>query len=870
MMNRKTKDISLAQSTQHNVPIKSISDGIIITKDGRYVQVIEVMPTNFHMATETSQLEIINSFEQFLKIAPSSLQFKVITTSRDMSSQYDIMRNDMLTETNDNAYDLQAEQLERFQQMSRENISRRFFMAYQYEESNLLGQPSFRDIRQNMFNIKRQLCSYLEACGNSVLSIANEDLSEHISEILYTILNRDESAVKPFQSVFKDVAEKYFADEEFKRKKLKYISPLESISPQLIDFSYADFVRVNDTYKSYLYIPGDNGYNPRITAGWVNLFLNLGNGVDFDMYFEKRSRENAKRSLRTTLSFKNVEALDARDLQGSSFSLNNAIQSGTYLLNGLENFNDLWYMSSILTVSADSPKQLQTRVTEISKCLSSNDITVRLAKFEQEQLFISSLPLCALDRNIHLKAKRNILTQDAASAYPFISFEMNDEGGIVFGKQAMNRSNVVINIFDNRKYTNGNMFISGTSGAGKSSLLKMIMLRMRMRHVPVFAIIPEKQDEFRRVCRAVGGQFIEIGAGSPTRINVMEIFEKNESITQLLDDYTYKTSILAEKVQSLKVFFRLFITDLSFEDKQILDEALMRTYRSKGFTEDNNSFWEDKENTIFRSNDMPVLEDLYSVLTDMNAVKLANVLRMFVSGSGSSFNGKTNIDVNNPFCVIGLEKTNGELLSASMYLAVDFLFSKIKEDKSARKVLVIDEFWRLMLNEGTANKVLGIVKVIRAYGGSLCLATQRLKDAVAYDEGKYGEGILSSCAFKVLLKHEESDLQMIQESINLSKQETDILPSLPRGTGLVVANKNNTVVEFTMTPKEHDLITTDPADLQRRKKIRMEQMKNNQHTDTDSAYTNRFILNDIQPVYVLVDEANESRYTLMPEEDDEL
>ena len=143
-------------------------------------------------------------------------------------------------------------------------------------------------------------------------------------------------------------------------------------------------------------------------------------------------------------------------------------------------------------------------------------------------------------------------------------------------------------------------------------------------------------------------------------------------------------------------------------------------------------------------------------------------------------------------------------------------------------------------------------------------------DAVAYDEGKYGEGILSSCAFKVLLKHEESDLQMIQESINLSKQETDILPSLPRGTGLVVANKNNTVVEFTMTPKEHDLITTDPADLRRRKKIRMEQMKNNQHTDTDSAYTNRFILNDIQPVYVLVDEANESRYTLMPEEDDEL
>ena len=870
MMNRKTKDISLAQSTQHNVPIKSISDGIIITKDGRYVQVIEVMPTNFHMATETSQLEIINSFEQFLKIAPSSLQFKVITTSRDMSSQYDIMRNDMLTETNDNAYDLQAEQLERFQQMSRENISRRFFMAYQYEESNLLGQPTFRDIRQHMFNIKRQLCSYLEACGNSVLSIANEDLSEHISEILYTILNRDESTVKPFQSVFRDVAEKYLADEEFKRKKLKYISPLESISPQLIDFSYADFVRVNDTYKSYLYIPGDNGYNPRITAGWVNLFLNLGDGVDFDMYFEKRSRENAKRSLRISLSFKNVEALDARDLQDSSFSLNNAIQSGTYLLNGLENFNDLWYMSSILTVSADSPKQLQTRVTEISKYLSSNDITVRLAKFEQEQLFISSLPLCALDRNIHLKAKRNILTQDAASAYPFISFEMNDEGGIVFGKQAMNRSNVVINIFDNRKYTNGNMFISGTSGAGKSSLLKMIMLRMRMRHVPVFAIIPEKQDEFRRVCRAVGGQFIEIGAGSPTRINVMEIFEKNESITQLLDDYTYKTSILAEKVQSLKAFFRLFITDLSFEDKQILDEALMRTYRAKGFTEDNDSLWEDKEHTIFRSNDMPVLEDLYNVLTEMKAVKLANVLRMFVSGSGSSFNGKTNINVNNPFCVIGLEKTNDELLSASMYLAVDFLFSKIKEDKSARKILVIDEFWRLMLNEGTANKVLRIVKVIRAYGGSLCLATQRLKDAVAYDEGKYGEGILSSCAFKVLLKHEESDLQMIQESINLSKQETDILPSLPRGTGLVVANKNNTVVEFTMTPKEHDLITTDPADLRRRKKIRMEQMKNNQHTDTDSAYTNRFILNDIQPVYVLVDEANESRYTLMPEEDDEL
>lgn len=801
------------QSIQMNLPIREIADGIVVTKDNRYVQIFEVTPINFMMKSEIAQNAVIDDFISFLKIAPNSMQIKCITCASDMSLQITRMAEDMITEQNQNCYEMQQEQIERFKLMQDNSVSRRFFISFANEEYGLFKQNDFYEIRDKLKRSRIQLASYLEACGNKV--IINQDETEQVGEILYTLLNREYSKTTQFYMRVKEVYDRYISSGKIKDGTVPYIPPTDFISPNKIDFQNSDFVNIDGKYYCYCYIPSD-GYPVNVLDGWMNTFINLGEGIDLDIFINRMERSRMAAQIRRSLKTNTVAAMESGDNQDSSFHLDKALQSGNYLLSGINNGQDFYYLNTLITVSGDSPEIVELRVKELQKLAVSRNMKVKICKFEQEEAFLSSLPLCKLSDSLYRKGKRNILTNDIASVYPFISYEMNDENGILWGIMQNNASPVIIDQFDHTKYVNGNLFITGVTGAGKSSLLKSLALRMRMRKTPSFIIVPEKQDEFRRLCDAVGGQFIEIGAGSPTRINILEIFKRDETVVELIDEYKIQSSLLVAKVQDLKTFFQLLIPDLTYEERQLMDTALMRTYEKKGITTDNLSLL-DKANPSQFKKDMPILADLYETLLEMKLLRLANIIKVLVTGSGSSFNGHTNVDLDNDFMVFGLEKTNDELLPAGMFLAVDFIYSKIKEDKSKQKVLFIEEVWKLMLNPHAAGRILEISKLIRAYGGSLVLATQQLKDITALDGGIYGEGIVNSCAFKIVLKHNEADEDMLINIMKLAPQEATLTPSFSRGSGLIVAGGNSVAVDFTLSPKEYDLITTDPRDLAKRK-----------------------------------------------------
>ena len=805
------------QSTQQNLPIREIADGIIITRDNRYVQLIEIEPSNFQMATEDTQNAIISAFEAFLRISPNNLQIKCITQPADMSLQLNRIAQDMLTETNDNCYELETEQIERFKHMRTQSVSRRFFIAFEYEKRSLFKKPYFMDVQSDLKSTRDQMIAYLNACGNK--AIIAEDETEQVGEILYTILNRKESEKSSFTERAAEVYTRYVQSGKYAPDRIPYIPPTDFIAPYRIDLQSADYISIDGKYYSFCYIPS-KGYNPQVIAGWANTFINLGDGIDLDIFLSRQPKEQMLAQIRRSIKYNNMSAIGAGETQDATFRLEEALESGEYLLSGLQGYEDFYYLSMLITVTGDTPDIVEDRVRELEKLALAKNLSIHVCRFEQEDAFISSLPLCKLSENLFNKAKRNVLTSGAASVYPFMSYELNDPNGILWGVQTSNQSPVVIDMFDHTKYVAANAFITGVTGAGKSSLLKALALRMRMRHIPAYIIVPEKQDEFRRLCSAVGGQFIELGAGSPTRINILEIFKRDETVTELLDDYMAESSLLAAKVQDLKTFFQLLIPDISYEEKQLMDEALMRTYRKKGITEDNESLI-DPENPKQFKKDMPIMGDLLETLMEMGLQRLSNIIRMLVTGSGSSFNGLTNIDLSNGFIVIGLEKTNEELLPASMFLAIDFLFSKIKEDKSKQKVLFVEEVWKLMLNPSAASRILEIAKIIRAYGGSLILATQQLRDITMLDGGKYGEGIINSCSFKIILKHNESDMDMLANTMKLSAREAGSISGFARGTGLVIAGNNSVIVDFTLSPKEYDLITTDPRDLAARKKARL-------------------------------------------------
>lgn len=414
--------------------------------------------------------------------------------------------------------------------------------------------------------------------------------------------------------------------------------------------------------------------------------------------------------------------------------------------------------------------------------------------------------------------KRNLLTGGAASCYPFTSYEMCDDNGILLGVNKYNSSLIIVDIFNSAVYKNANMSILGTSGAGKTFTMQLMALRMRRKNIPIFIVAPLKGHEFHRACSNVGGSFIQISPASPHCINVMEIRRVDRSVNELLDGPGIQLSELAAKIQQLHIFFSLLIPDMSHEERQLLDEALVRTYNTKGITHDNASLEDPAKPGQYR--EMPVLGDLYEILkTSKETMRMAHILNRLVNGSASTFNKQTNVRLDNKYTVLDISSLTGDLLTVGMFVALDFVWDRAKADRTEEKAIFIDECWQLLSGAGAAGVrlagdfLLEIAKTIRGYGGASIFASQDLADFFDLDGGRFGKGIINNSKTKIILNLEDDEAQRVQEALHLSDAETMEITHFERGHGLISTNNNNIMVEFKASPLEKDLITTDRREL---------------------------------------------------------
>ncbi len=473
-------------------------------------------------------------------------------------------------------------------------------------------------------------------------------------------------------------------------------------------------------------------------------------------------------------------------------------------------------MNILITITAETPEDLAWREREMKKLLVSQDLAVSACSFREEQAFLSALPLTSLEKHLFGRSKRNVLTAGAASCYPFTAFELCDDNGILLGTNKINNSLVIVDIFNSKVYKNANMAILGTSGAGKTFTMQLMALRMRRKGIQVFIVAPLKGHEFHRACKNIGGEFIQISPASKNCINVMEIRPADTSVDELLEGGALEKSALASKIQQLHIFFSLLIPDMNHEERQLLDEAMIKTYNKKGITHDNTSLDDPKNPGQYR--EMPILGDLYEVLVSSPETKrLANILNRLVHGSARSFNQQTNVDLSNKYTVLDISELSGDLLTAGMFVAVDFVWDKAKENRTMEKAIFIDECWQLIGGGGNslaAEYVLEIFKIIRGYGGSAICATQDLNDFFALEGGKYGKGIINNCKTKVVLNLEDEEAQRVQDVLHLSEAEVMEITHFERGNGLISSNNNNITVEFKCSDLEKSLITTDRRELQ--------------------------------------------------------
>ena len=600
------------------------------------------------------------------------------------------------------------------------------------------------------------------------------------------------------------------------------VSMIDLISPSAIDTRNWQYIIVDGMYIATVLI---TGYPYERVAGWLGEIISFSEGVELNIYYEPLDKAKLVKELTYTIGVTSVKRKDSGDNQGDVDVIDAAIGHARYMRAQMQlESEDPYWLYLLVSVYAETREKLEERLTALEAKLGAMDIMSKRADFRHEDAFKACLPIHQITQDLKKSTARNALTSGLASTYPFVSSEFCDNDGIFFGINEHNRSLVIVDIFNTKLYKNANMCILGTSGAGKTFLIQLLAMRNRLQGVSVMIIAPLKGHEFKRSCLAIGGQFLRIAPGSDDCINIMEIRKStlDEDLEEERDGTKKEMSFVLAKIQKLHVFFSLVFEDMTVEEKQFLDDKLVECYANAGMTFDNDSLYVDdptgeipKEERAFKP--MPVLGDLYELLEDdPDTERLALILKRLVTGSLKSFNQQTNVDLSNKYTIADVSELKEDLLPIGMYIVTDFFWDKIKEDRTQKKIVVVDEAWNLIGSTGnrqTAGFILEIFKIIRGYGGSAIAATQDVNDFLALEGGKYGKGIINNAKMKILLQIEEEDAESLQRILKLSQEEMAKVTAFKRGHALFYAGSNRLAIEFVASQEEKDMITTDRSEL---------------------------------------------------------
>ena len=808
-------------SIQAWLPIKDIVQGVVVTRDKRFVKILELLPVNFYTMSSMDKSAAIEDFAAYLKIAPANLQINVLTQPFDLDGYLKLLRGYLERETNEQCRLMLEESMDYVPQLvEREALTHRFFLSFSYDPSMKAPDHTPEAIAA-VLNEKAEVARrYLDRCGVAVLEPEYAD--NFILELFYKLINKhtsqhlrlpdgvfdmlgmvhgvyDEEALKALDTAAAESAGKK-KRKWFSRKEASPLSRLEAgattipdlIAPPDIDTHHPDYLLIDGVCHAYLYISG-YGYSTVVGKGWLTPLIEAGEGVSLSFYLVKQPREKTVNAIGQTTMINRSRMRDVGDTRQDFEELGDAIGAGLYLKEGMNREGqDFYYMHTLIEVIADDPDTLEQRVTAVETLCVASDMLAKRCEYKHEAAFLSFLPLLISDPDIERKSRRNALTSGVAASFPFASFELSDQKGIFLGLNLYNRSPVFIDLYDDYKYTNGNFAAFGNSGAGKSTLLQSIGKRLREQQRKVIYIVPEKGHEYRPLCEAVGGQFIKLGPSSPDCIGLMDIRRLKASPYAAQNGGTQRReSLLAEKVSWLSVWYSLQKRNLSEEDMNYIDASLIECYGRRGITFDNASLFEEDGVTI---KEMPVIQEWYDILREKQETKhLSVILTRYVSGSAASMGGHTNVDTENPYIVIDLTDIPDDLQLATVYAATGFATDITVQNGDVGTALLSDELWKLLganSNPLAADYTMRMVKLIRSHGGVAGVTSQGMADMMALDGGKYGKGILDSCRIKFIMQMEDQEARLVQNILNLTEEETKMITRFRRGEGLLCIGHN--------------------------------------------------------------------------------
>ncbi|WP_325257376.1 VirB4 family type IV secretion system protein [Oscillibacter sp.] len=594
---------------------------------------------------------------------------------------------------------------------------------------------------------------------------------------------------------------------------------LDILSPTAVDTKSRDYIVVDGIFHAYLYITG-YGYSTTVGNGWLSPLVEAGEGISLNFIIKRQPKDKTLSKISQTTMINRSRMRDVGDTRSDYEELDSAINSGLYLKDVMNRQGeDFYYMHTIIEVTAEDPETLEQRVTAVEQLCVSVDMIARRCDYKQEQAFLSTLPVLALDPDIERKSRRNALTSGVAASFPFASYELSDKNGVFLGINMYNKTPVFLDPYDDYKYTNGNWWIGGSSGAGKTFTLLTLSGRLRQQGKRVIVIAPKKGHEFRPLCEKLGGLYLRMSPSSKDCPNLMAIRRASlDSYAHLKNLTARDDSVLADKISRLIIWFSLKKRDLSEEDKSRLDSSLVECYQRYGIDFDNRSLLDEDGN--FK--EMPILADWYEVLQKNPETKhLAVVLARYVTGSAAAMGGRNDISLDNKFIVLDISGLSDDMIADGTFWATDVAYDLILNAGSELSALLADELWSLVgasSNPQAAGFVLEMVKTIRGLGGIAVTSTQGMQDLFGLEGGKYGKGILDSSRIKLIMQMEEQEARLIQDVLNLSEDEVRQITRFRRGEGLLCIGYNHVPIAFHASQQEYDIITTSPTDLHRRTK----------------------------------------------------
>ncbi len=560
------------------------------------------------------------------------------------------------------------------------------------------------------------------------------------------------------------------------------VSTKDIIAPGAIEVDF-NFIRIGAKYYRTLFVAG---YPRFVGINWLGGLINFDASLTVSMHIYPTDGKEILDDLRRKIAEMSAEI--STDIQrgrvvnpATQAKLEDAMSLQADLVKGVERF---FQFGLYATISADSLEDIERINKNLEAALGSILIISKKATLQMEDGFVSTLPL-ACDR---LNISRNMDTTSLATTFPFVSSDLSDDKGIMYGVNIHNGSLV---IFDRFSMPNYNSVVFATAGAGKSYLIKLEALRSLMLGTEVIVIDPE--NEYRNLSEAVGGQYIAFGYGEESKINPFDLSLVEEEGENALNS----------KILSLHKLFKVMIGALDPLEESILDRAVMDAYKMKGITPDPET----------QSKEPPLIEDLYKSLIGMEEEKAKNLAARFekyIKGSFAGiFNQKTTVNLNNAFVVFGIRNLEETLRPVAMHIILDYIWTIVKKTLKKR-ILVVDEAWYMMQYEDSAAFLRGIVKRGRKYYLGVTTITQDVDDFL---ETAYGKEIVTNSSIQILLKQHSAAIEQIGEVFYLSEGEKQLLLTAQKGEGIFFAGKNHVAISVIASEEENKLITSNPEEV---------------------------------------------------------